>query len=502
MHRPLIALALTLAACSTGELIETDALVDPPEETSPDAVSADLGSVDPIDALVDAGEAAHDAERDGPRDLGGVDLAGADEGVEGFDAALDGVDAAPVEDMEIAPDRAPEPDAMPLEACAALDGAGWTTCHAGPDRCEGVFTDGRGCAAACARAGLACEAVYENIDGECAADLARPALACVPGSGHSSDYCVCVPGRPIEPWEDLAGGAVGYGRNATGGFGGAVCMVSNLADAGAGSLRACAESPGPLWIRFAVSGDINLGSMIQVASDKTIDGRGAAIRIRNRGLRLSAVRNVIIHNIRFDDGGGENEDALQIINGTQDVWVDHVTFEDFTDGLLDVTVGATNVTVSWCRFRDHDKVMLIGSSVDHVEDEAIRVTLHHNWFDGTNQRHPRLRYGKVHVFNNYYRSWGAYGIGASQRGEVRSQRNIFEAGGNRDAITTQVGDDPEAGRVRSDNDRRVNGASISEREADAVFEPGDDYPYVMEAADDALRDRIRGGAGWREVAGP
>ncbi|MEZ4437439.1 MAG: polysaccharide lyase family 1 protein [bacterium] len=501
MHRSLITLALILAACSTGELIETDALVDPPEEMRPDAVSPDLGSVDPTrDAALDDGDGPRDAEGP-PVDLGGgVDLTVGDDDLGGFDAAVDVFDAAPVEDMALEPDLAP--DAAPLAACAALEGAGWTTCHAGADRCEGVFTDGRGCAAACARAGLACEAVYENVDGMCAADLARPALACVPGSGHDSDYCVCVPGRPTEPWEDLAGAAVGYGRGAIGGFGGDVCTVSNLADIGAGSLRACAEGPGPRWIRFAVSGDINLQSMIQVGSDKTIDGRGAAIRIRNRGLRLSGVHNVIIHNVRFDDGGGDNEDALQIINGASDVWVDHVTFEDFTDGLLDITVGATNVTVSWCRFRDHDKTMLIGSSVDHVGDEVIRVTLHHNWFDGTNQRHPRLRYGKVHVFNNYYRSWGAYGIGASQRGEVRSQRNIFEAGANRDAITTRVGDDPESGRVRSDNDRRLNGASISEREADRVFEPGDDYGYVLEAADDALRDRIRNGAGWRQVGMP
>jgi pectate lyase len=61
--------------------------------------------------------------------------------------------------------------------------------------------------------------------------------------------------------------------------------------------------------------------------------------------------------------------------------------------------------------------MLIGNSDSATTDrERLRVTLHHNLFDGTGQRTPRVRFGKVHVYNNVYRadrnanyrtSWGA-----------------------------------------------------------------------------------------------
>ncbi len=63
------------------------------------------------------------------------------------------------------------------------------------------------------------------------------------------------------------------------------------------------------------------------------------------------------------------------------------------------------VTVSWNMFATHDKVMLIGNSDSATEDrEHLRVTLHHNLFDDTGQRTPRVRFGKVHVYNNVYRA--------------------------------------------------------------------------------------------------
>ncbi len=46
--------------------------------------------------------------------------------------------------------------------------------------------------------------------------------------------------------------------------------------------------------------------------------------------------------------------------------------------------------------------------------DRLRVTYHHNWFDGSKQRNPRVRFGEpVHIFNNYYRNNTGYGV-ASQ----------------------------------------------------------------------------------------
>jgi pectate lyase len=300
----------------------------------------------------------------------------------------------------------------------------------------------------------------------------------------------------------VIGTAVGYGREATGGLGGDVCWVESLDDDGAGTLRDCATRDTPTWVRFRVSGNIDLRTLIDVSSNTTIDGRGAEITIRNRGLRLNRVRNVVLLYLKFDDGGGDNEDALQILNETEHVWVDHVTLEDFTDGLLDITRGSRFVTVSWCHFRDHDKTMLIGANPDHEDDRRIRVTVHHSWFERTNQRHPRLRCGKVHIFNTYYDRWGLYVMGSSLRGQIRSQRNVFEAERSTEATKVIVGDDPDDGDLRSDNDERRNGARIVERDPEDVFDPRDDYPYELEDAGDALVDRIRTGAGWRQVPLP
>ena len=75
--------------------------------------------------------------------------------------------------------------------------------------------------------------------------------------------------------------------------------------------------------------------------------------------------------------------------------------------------------------------MLIGNSDSATEDrEHLRVTLHHNLFDGIGQRTPRVRFGQVHVYNNVYRvdrdtnyrsSWGA-GV----ESQLYAENNYFE----------------------------------------------------------------------------
>ena len=64
--------------------------------------------------------------------------------------------------------------------------------------------------------------------------------------------------------------------------------------------------------------------------------------------------------------------------------------------------------------------MLIGADPSHVDDRCIRVTIHHCFFDGTRQRHPRLRFGKVHLYNNYTRNWGIYAVCASVEAQVKT----------------------------------------------------------------------------------
>jgi pectate lyase len=92
------------------------------------------------------------------------------------------------------------------------------------------------------------------------------------------------------------------------------------------------------------------------------------------------------------------------------------------DGLLDITNASDLVTVSWNVFRNHDKVMLIGSSDNAPNDVGkLRVTLHHNLFEALGQRVPRVRFGQVHVYNNYYKICSTPGYGYSWGVGIESQ---------------------------------------------------------------------------------
>jgi len=123
--------------------------------------------------------------------------------------------------------------------------------------------------------------------------------------------------------------------------------------------------------------------------------------------------------------------------------------------------------------------MLISANDNDTEDENTRVTLHHNWFKETRQRHPRVRHAKVHAFNNYFDKWKSYGMGCSTNSECYSEHNVFEAGSKIEAIVTRVGEDGGDGEVESHNDLFLNWAMAEER--GSVFEPSDFYTYSTDS---------------------
>jgi pectate lyase len=88
----------------------------------------------------------------------------------------------------------------------------------------------------------------------------------------------------------------------------------------------------------------------------------------------------------------------------------------------------THVRDSWNRVFNHDKSMLLGHSDDNASQDVghLRVTYHHNWFDGSGTRHPRVRFGNpVHVFNNFY-TGNEYGVASTMNAGVLVEGNYFE----------------------------------------------------------------------------
>ncbi|WOG96222.1 hypothetical protein DCAR_0415555 [Daucus carota subsp. sativus] len=286
----------------------------------------------------------------------------------------------------------------------------------------------------------------------------------------------------------MAGKAEGFGRSAVGGLHGSLHSVTTLADDGPGSLREACSKTEPLWIVFDVSGVIHLSSDLSVSSFKTIDGRGSRIKLRGRGLRLHECENVIICNLEFEAGRGRDVDGIQIRPSSKHIWIDRCSLSDYDEGLIDITRQSTDITVSRCHFKNQDKAMLIGADPSHFEDRCIRVTIHHCFFDGTRQRQPRVRFGKVHLYNNYTRNWGVYAICAGVESQIFSQCNIYEAGEKKkvfDYYPEQAADKPEAesGVIRSEGDVFLNGALGTGTHDTIVFHPSEYYStWTSEAA--------------------
>ncbi|KAF7804528.1 putative pectate lyase 4 [Senna tora] len=286
----------------------------------------------------------------------------------------------------------------------------------------------------------------------------------------------------------LAAQAEGFGRLAIGGLHGPLYHVTTLADDGPGSLRYGCRRKEPLWIVFEVSGTIHLSSYLTVSSYKTIDGRGQRIKLTGKGLRLKECEHVIICNLELEGGRGPDVDGIQIKPNSKHIWIDRCSLRDFDDGLIDITRGSTDITISRCHFSQHDKTILIGSDPSHIDDRCMRVTIHHCFFDGTRQRHPRVRYAKVHLYNNYTRNWGIYAVCAS----VESQAADKEAAAS--------------GHIRSEGDVFVNGTQaglMTENVGCTMFHPSQHYTTCTVAPPtDDLKQLLHQFTGWQCVARP
>jgi pectate lyase len=207
---------------------------------------------------------------------------------------------------------------------------------------------------------------------------------------------------------------------------------------------------------------------ISIPSNTTLVGIGNNADIIGANFIVKSANNVIIRNLNFEnasdcfpqwdptDGATGNWnsafDNISILNNSTHVWIDHNVFTDANqpdsseptyfgrlyeqhDGECDITKGADLVTVSWNRFLNHDKTMLIGSSDSLTSDSGkLRVTISNNEFNGTLERTPRVRFGEVHVYNNYYNQ-GAnpamqYALGVGIDSQIYDQNNYFQLASN------------------------------------------------------------------------
>lgn len=178
------------------------------------------------------------------------------------------------------------------------------------------------------------------------------------------------------------------------------------------------------------------GYALKIAGNKTIIGADSSATIYG-GIEMSGVSNVIVRNLNIHGiwPNSGPDDAVALHN-SHHVWIDHLNIWDAGDGILDITNESNYVTVSWCKFwytnpsNPHRLACLIGSGGgDHPEDwDKLKVTYHHCWYNTlVDQRMPRIMYGQVHVFNDYYTCSGnSYCIGVGSYGSALIENNYFK----------------------------------------------------------------------------
>lgn len=202
---------------------------------------------------------------------------------------------------------------------------------------------------------------------------------------------------------------------------------------------------------------------LTVASNTWIVGKNSSSGIKGGAISISSVSNVVLRNLAIqdaydpfphhekNDGYNAQWDCVTIQGSSSNIWIDHCTFKDSMglsyvktsgstsekwqtyDGLCDMKGSVKNITISWNKFQDHDKTMLIGSSDSDGSNSSRTVTLHHNYFYNCGQRLPMVRNTRIHIFNNYYdasspRYSQQYAVGIRKNALVVAENNTFGSG--------------------------------------------------------------------------
>lgn len=313
-----------------------------------------------------------------------------------------------------------------------------------------------------------------------AAGTAALALAVVPA----------VTGAPSAHAASYESSPVGYGAGTTGGGSAAAKTVSSLS-----AFKSAVSGDSAKVVK--VSGLISLSGQVDVGSNTTVLGVGSNSGFTGGGLRVKDRTNVIIRNLVISKAVGT--DAITVQHSTK-VWVDHNDLssdqshgKDYYDGLLDITHAADYVSVSWNKFHDHYKVSLVGHSDSNASEDTghLRVTYSHNWFYNVNSRLPSLRFGKGHMFNNYYENVGDSGIHSRMGAEVYVEKNVFT--NVPDAITT-TGDSPTDGYANQSGNIFDN--STTDITRTSSYKPS--YSYSAESASTVVSS-VTSGAGTGKV---
>ncbi|SFE89234.1 Pectate lyase [Paenibacillus catalpae] len=184
-----------------------------------------------------------------------------------------------------------------------------------------------------------------------------------------------------------------------------------------------------------LSGQLNSSGYLEVKGksnyaemNMTIEGIGNDAYAYGWGLLLRYAGNLEVRNLGlmlFPD------DGISMDTGNVNVWVHNNDLFYGTaggdadqakgDGSTDLKKGSTYITISYNHYWDSGKASLVGLS----ESAEFFVTFHHNWFDHSDSRHPRIRVASAHIYNNFYDGVSKYGVGVTTGASAFVESNYF-----------------------------------------------------------------------------
>lgn len=187
----------------------------------------------------------------------------------------------------------------------------------------------------------------------------------------------------------------------------------------------------------------------------TLEGIGDDAAVRGFGFLLRNAANVELRNFAIMRC---MDDCVSIDTDNRYIWVHHLDFfygqkgsdadQVKGDGTTDIKGDSQYVTVAYNHYFDTGKSSLCGMT---SESGPNYIDYHHNWFDHSDSRHPRVRTMSVHVWNNYYDGCAKFGVGATTGSSVFVESNYFRA--TKDPmLISQQGTDAKGGGTFSGED--------------------------------------------------
>lgn len=224
---------------------------------------------------------------------------------------------------------------------------------------------------------------------------------------------------------DAFRGAEGYGRYARGGRGGKVVHVTNLNDAGAGSLREAVENDiGPRTIVFDVGGTIKLASRLTLGSSfVTVAGQtapGKGIQIRSAPFGLSGGTDVVVRFMKVRLGYGITYDGMGM-QGSDYSILDHNTINWTIDEAFSsrsgksITLQRTFIAEA-LNVADHSNKPAgnahgyagsIGGDIGSFHHNLLAHNEGRNWSLACGLDGNAIYWGRLDIFNNVVYNWGS-----------------------------------------------------------------------------------------------